>query len=378
MAGVGCHSAAGTICVKLYTDCGCSWRKERLSLVLNLRLWLASQPALVSYGGSGKLDTSHKPRIWTLLKELNTCLEKKKYLIEVCIAIYVPIFLFDVILYHWNIFESVFKWNDSKELRMIINLNPECFWDWVFPYSGRKLSFHCWYNNLGFSVVNYSRYRSLQRGRCRISSYRRMVKKYRIVTRSTGNTDYFQKQNFYQIAVKFVCKTCVHVSFFLFYFFLLSFFLEYHFFFCTKYFNQQESLKEFKLKRGLKAIVSIQAASWFPINSYTGGTLTKSLPNEVSIRFHIIIIYHAINKFSFHFHTSFVFSFLPFLSPTIFYFFSQDNFLQFIFSDKCIFNQYNLSFHLLVFKFLLHILFIKCLVSIVTVVILDFITIIYV
>ncbi|XP_014220044.1 methionine--tRNA ligase, cytoplasmic [Copidosoma floridanum] len=46
--------------------------------------WDATQllPAIVAYGGSGKLDTSHKPRIWSLLKELNTALKDKEYLIK--------------------------------------------------------------------------------------------------------------------------------------------------------------------------------------------------------------------------------------------------------------------------------------------------------
>ena len=41
------------------------------------------QPALVSYAGSGTLVTSHEPRIWSLLKELNAALKDKKYLIKV-------------------------------------------------------------------------------------------------------------------------------------------------------------------------------------------------------------------------------------------------------------------------------------------------------
>ncbi|XP_033225521.1 methionine--tRNA ligase, cytoplasmic isoform X2 [Belonocnema kinseyi] len=40
------------------------------------------QPALVSYGGSGTLDTSHKPGISFLLNELNAALKDKKYLIK--------------------------------------------------------------------------------------------------------------------------------------------------------------------------------------------------------------------------------------------------------------------------------------------------------
>ncbi|KAJ8672750.1 hypothetical protein QAD02_004010 [Eretmocerus hayati] len=40
------------------------------------------QPAIVSYGGSGKIDISHKPRIWSLLKGLNTALGNKQYLIK--------------------------------------------------------------------------------------------------------------------------------------------------------------------------------------------------------------------------------------------------------------------------------------------------------
>ncbi|XP_011500338.1 PREDICTED: methionine--tRNA ligase, cytoplasmic [Ceratosolen solmsi marchali] len=40
------------------------------------------QPAIVSYGGSGKLDVSHKPRIWSLIKELNASLKNKEYLIK--------------------------------------------------------------------------------------------------------------------------------------------------------------------------------------------------------------------------------------------------------------------------------------------------------
>lgn len=40
------------------------------------------QPALVSYGSSGSLDNSHKPRIWALLKDLNAALKNTKYLIN--------------------------------------------------------------------------------------------------------------------------------------------------------------------------------------------------------------------------------------------------------------------------------------------------------
>lgn len=36
----------------------------------------------MSYGSSGSLDTSHKPRIWALLKELNATLKSNKYLIN--------------------------------------------------------------------------------------------------------------------------------------------------------------------------------------------------------------------------------------------------------------------------------------------------------
>uniref|UniRef100_A0A0C9RA76 Methionine--tRNA ligase, cytoplasmic n=1 Tax=Fopius arisanus TaxID=64838 RepID=A0A0C9RA76_9HYME len=39
------------------------------------------QPAIASYGNSGALDTSHKPRIWSLLSQLNSELKTKKYLI---------------------------------------------------------------------------------------------------------------------------------------------------------------------------------------------------------------------------------------------------------------------------------------------------------
>ncbi|XP_063982874.1 methionine--tRNA ligase, cytoplasmic [Diachasmimorpha longicaudata] len=39
------------------------------------------QPAVVSYGSSGSLDTSHKPRIWSLLTQLNASLKAQKYLI---------------------------------------------------------------------------------------------------------------------------------------------------------------------------------------------------------------------------------------------------------------------------------------------------------
>ncbi|XP_015117336.1 methionine--tRNA ligase, cytoplasmic [Diachasma alloeum] len=39
------------------------------------------QPAVVSYGSSGSLDTSHKPRIWSLLTQLNTSLKSQKYVI---------------------------------------------------------------------------------------------------------------------------------------------------------------------------------------------------------------------------------------------------------------------------------------------------------
>lgn len=40
------------------------------------------QPAIVSYGSSGTLETSHKPRIWSLLTQLNVELKTSKYLIS--------------------------------------------------------------------------------------------------------------------------------------------------------------------------------------------------------------------------------------------------------------------------------------------------------
>lgn len=40
----------------------------------------------------------------------------------------------------------------------------------------------------------------------------------------------------------------------------------------------QKSLKKIKLERGVQAIISINAASWFPLNSYTGAGKSQSVP----------------------------------------------------------------------------------------------------
>lgn len=45
----------------------------------------------------------------------------------------------------------------------------------------------------------------------------------------------------------------------------------------------QESIAEFKIERGVQAIASIHAVSWFPMNSYTGGRLNKSIASDVSM-----------------------------------------------------------------------------------------------
>ncbi|XP_046604889.1 methionine--tRNA ligase, cytoplasmic isoform X1 [Neodiprion virginianus] len=151
---------------------------EESSVLINKWLeWDISQlqPALVSYGGSGKLDTSHKPRIWSLLKELNRCLKSKERLIETNTVLSVA----DVSIW-------VSLWSTIAAVEVSKELTKE------FPHVQE------WLNNLeSLPVV-------------------------------------------------------------------------------------QESLKEFKFERGMNAIGSIQAASWFPLNSYTGGTLNKQLSNEVN------------------------------------------------------------------------------------------------
>ncbi|KAL7301642.1 hypothetical protein TKK_0005649 [Trichogramma kaykai] len=46
--------------------------------------WEACQllPAITAYGGTGKIDLSHKPRVWSLLKELDSTLKNSQYLIQ--------------------------------------------------------------------------------------------------------------------------------------------------------------------------------------------------------------------------------------------------------------------------------------------------------
>nr|XP_003702412.1 PREDICTED: methionine--tRNA ligase, cytoplasmic [Megachile rotundata]XP_012138592.1 PREDICTED: methionine--tRNA ligase, cytoplasmic [Megachile rotundata] len=44
----------------------------------------------------------------------------------------------------------------------------------------------------------------------------------------------------------------------------------------------QDSIKEYKFERGVKAILSIQAASWFPVISSLNSQSTKPLPSDVS------------------------------------------------------------------------------------------------
>lgn len=44
----------------------------------------------------------------------------------------------------------------------------------------------------------------------------------------------------------------------------------------------QESLKEFKLERGLKAILSIQAGSWFPVNTVVTSRSCKTVSSDIS------------------------------------------------------------------------------------------------
>jgi len=45
----------------------------------------------------------------------------------------------------------------------------------------------------------------------------------------------------------------------------------------------QESIEMFKLERGSKAIASIEAASWFPINTASNPQVHESVPSDVSI-----------------------------------------------------------------------------------------------
>lgn len=48
--------------------------------------------------------------------------------------------------------------------------------------------------------------------------------------------------------------------------------------------NMQESIKEFPLERGAKAIASIEAASWFPVNiTSSSSQLRESVSSDVSI-----------------------------------------------------------------------------------------------
>ncbi|XP_043277078.1 methionine--tRNA ligase, cytoplasmic [Venturia canescens] len=127
------------------------------------------QPALVSYGSSGVLDTSHKPRIWSLLSELNAALKANKYLIK-----------------------------DKNELTLV----DISIWS----------SLWC---TIAVSAINQE-----------------IAKEFPVVMKWMENIESLQVI--------------------------------------------QESLACFKIERGLKAIASIQAVSWFPMNSYTGGSLKQA------------------------------------------------------------------------------------------------------
>ncbi|XP_020708517.2 methionine--tRNA ligase, cytoplasmic isoform X2 [Athalia rosae] len=153
--------------------------EDSSSILINKWLeWDISQlqPALVSYGGSGKLDMSHKPRIWSLLKQLNTSLQNKKYLIE------------------------------AKNYPSVADFSI-----WVSLWS-----------TIAATEVNVE-----------------IIKEFPLVEGWSNNIE---------------CLPTV-----------------------------QESLKEFKIVRGLRAIADIQAASWFPLNSYTGGASHKASPNDVIV-----------------------------------------------------------------------------------------------
>jgi len=45
----------------------------------------------------------------------------------------------------------------------------------------------------------------------------------------------------------------------------------------------QESIEMFKLERGAKAITSIDAASWFPVNTSSNFQICESVSGNVSI-----------------------------------------------------------------------------------------------
>lgn len=45
----------------------------------------------------------------------------------------------------------------------------------------------------------------------------------------------------------------------------------------------QESIEMFNLERGAKAIASIEAASWFPVNTASNFQVHESVPGDVSI-----------------------------------------------------------------------------------------------
>lgn len=48
--------------------------------------------------------------------------------------------------------------------------------------------------------------------------------------------------------------------------------------------NMQESIKEFNLERGTKAIASIEAASWFPVNTTSSSSQRcESVSSDVSV-----------------------------------------------------------------------------------------------
>lgn len=44
----------------------------------------------------------------------------------------------------------------------------------------------------------------------------------------------------------------------------------------------QDSIKEFNFERGVKAIASIEATSWFPINAVSNSRIRESISSDVS------------------------------------------------------------------------------------------------
>ncbi|XP_012281975.1 methionine--tRNA ligase, cytoplasmic [Orussus abietinus] len=150
---------------------------EEFSILANRWLeWDISQlqPAIVAYGGTGILDTSHKPRISSLLKELNIVLKATKYLIKNKDDLTVA---------------DISVWVTLWSTLSVLEVSKELFKE--FPYVDKWIK----------SIENLPIVR--------------------------------------------------------------------------------ESIQEYKLERGLKAMAAIQAVSWFPVNSYSVVSSPKSSPNNI-------------------------------------------------------------------------------------------------